>query len=342
MRANIQRIKKISGRKFLLMVKADAYGHGIPGLVPRIADEVDAFGVADTREALCLADYAKGKPILITGDYENPHTVVEHGFTPFVFLKRHIEELSAEASRARKTVRVHIKVDSGMSRFGVNNPDYSRELAAMCVRQGSVRLTGIGTHYASCNTASIIEHNRQFARHITQAEAAAGRLLRHAASTSPVLTVGGAYDMLRIGIGAYGYGEGLIPAMKVKSAIIAVRMLREGASAGYGGVYRADRLTRIAVVAGGYADGISRAYIGLSVRIRGMLHRIVAVCMDNFLVALDGYCAAGDEVEVLFRGNDAGDIASKINTIPYEVLTAFRGRIKRIYNDRERGIKKED
>ncbi len=341
MRSNILKIKRATNKKFLLMVKADAYGHGLKELVPRIQSEVDAYGVADTNEAEALLDAGACKPILITGEYDNAYAVVKYGFTPFVFLKTHIEELSAAAKAANKTINAHIKTDTGMGRFGSHLASYSKAIAIAAFTLGNVRISGIATHYASGSAKDIAVQSAMFRAHIFETEQVAGRLLRHAASTYPSLLTGGMYDMLRIGLGAYGYGAGLTPVMSVSSKILAVKHLREGESAGYGGIFYAERDTFVAIIGGGYADGISRAYRGANVRIRNRLHKIAAVCMDNFIVELSFPCKVGDIAEILFPAQGAVALAKWAKMLPYEVLTAFRGRIKRIY-DKERETEEGD
>lgn len=342
MRSNIRKIKKATGKKFLLMVKADAYGHGIKELVPLIKSEVDAFGVADTTEGITVLEAGADKPILVTGEYDNASTVVKYGFTPFVFSKTHITDLSLAANAAKKAIKAHIKADSGMGRFGSSSACVSEALALFAANTERIAITGIATHYASGELKDIKAQAERFREHITATERVAGRLLRHAASTASSLSAGGLYDMLRVGLGAYGYGGGLTPVMRASGKVIAVKKLFAGETSGYGGIYSAEHDTDIAIVGGGYADGISRAYIGLEVRIRGKLHRIVAVCMDNFIVELHAPCRTGDIAEIIYQGQGADKLAAQAGTITYEVLTAFRGRIERIIYDGKREIEESD
>ncbi|NCA67573.1 MAG: alanine racemase [Clostridia bacterium] len=334
-RSNIQKIRQKTGKKILLMIKAEAYGHGTLGLVHKLQDAVDAFGVADTEEGAKLIECGCKKPILITCDYENPVSIVKYGFTPFVFTKAQIAELSKAADLYNRTIKVHIKAESGMGRFGTQNAEMSKALAIIIANTNRVRLTGIATHYSSGDKENVIRQNAIFREHIFEVERVSGRLLRHSASTLAALNTGGIYDMLRIGIGAYGYGGGLTPAMKIVSRIIAINRLGEGACAGYDNIYCAEAAKDIAIISGGYADGISRSYVGGYVSIRATAHRIVAVCMDSFIVELSRPCRLGDEVEILYPDNSAQDLAKHSLTIPYEILTSFKGRIKRIYNDTE-------
>lgn len=315
----------------MLMLKADAYGHGIQQLVPLIQNEVDAFGVADTDEGISLLQCGAKKPILITGEYDKPDVIVKYGFTPFVFRNKHIEELSRFAYKAGKQIKAHLIVDTGMNRFGTYSIANSKTVAYKALFSKSVKLTGIATHYVSGNIDDIKRQNKIFGAHIKSIENICGRLLRHAASTAAAISTKGIYDMLRVGLGAYGYGKGLNPVMKVNSSIAAIRWLNTGEKAGYNGIYCAPTSTYIAIVKGGYSDGIKRGYIGHRVRIRNSLHKIVAICMDNFIVELSRPCLVGDLVEIVYSDN-AIALAEHNNTIVYEILTSFQGRIKRIYN----------
>ncbi len=311
------------------MVKADAYGHGVQGLVPRVTGFVDCFGVASCDEGVELCKLGITKPILITSEFDNAKSIVMHSFTPFVFSKEHINQLQQEAKKYNKIIKVHLKADCGMGRFGTQKPLQSSELATYIKSMPNLKLTGIASHYSICEKENIAMHNIHFREHIFAVERLAGRLLRHSAATATALCTKGMYDMVRVGIGAYGYGEKMTPAMTIESRIIAVKKMYKGDIIGYNRVYL-NKDMQIAVVSGGYADGIMRGYVGNYVTIRGKRHKIISVCMDSFVCALDCPCEVGDKV-IILENKDANAFANHNKTICYEVLTSFKGRIKRIY-----------
>ena len=297
------------------MVKANAYGHGI-SIVESVEDRVTAYGVATEEEGAKLRALTK-KPILITAPYyKNAALASKYALTCLVGDKKQIKALS-DASRFAVA---HLKVDSGMRRFGsttvndtVENCLYARSLGNVCIK-------GIATHFSS--PQALAKESSRFDRHVSAAENVCGRLLRHASASSTALMTD--YDMLRIGYSAY------VGAMKVYSSVAAVKTLKKGDTVGYGEKYVADKPMKISVVYGGYADGIVRGCIGYEVTINGKKHAIVAVCMDVFIVE-GGECKVGDDVIIIGGERDFRKMADLLDTIPYELYVGFTGRCKLTY-----------
>ncbi|MBO5925108.1 MAG: alanine racemase [Clostridia bacterium] len=298
-----------------LVVKANAYGHGYD-IARYIEGEVDYLAVATADEGAMLRDIGISIPILVLGvDSIDTPTIVDYHLTPVVYSASHIEGLP-------RGYEVHIKVDSGMHRYGLHPADlvgYARDL----IDRGLV-VRGVCTHIYS--TSSIPSQVKIFNEACDSISNICPSVIRHLSSTSSV-GVGG--DMLRLGIGAYTHST----VMKVSMQVLNIQRLMAGDTAGYDGVFRAERDSVVAIVSGGYADGIRRSEIGRGyVSYLGHRLKIVGVCMDCTLVDVTGVdIYIGDEVWYLSSEVDLHDIASRQDTIPYEVLTSFGARAKRRY-----------
>lgn len=297
-----------------LMVKANAYGHGMP-LVRAVADVVTAFGVATELEGVRLREYTD-KPILITAPNIKMSALYQkYALTPMVSDVCHLIAINEYSSR---TVRVHLKVDSGMGRFGCKTLKETALMLLSSKRLPKVEISGICTHFSSIEAKD--SEIRVFDRHIELAEHHLGRLLRHAAASGT--SKGDKYDMRRIGFTAYS------DVLTVTTTIASIKTLRAGEHAGYNGIYEAKVRTKIAIVYGGYADGIPRSCIGFKVRIREKYHPIVAVCMDTFIVELSCTAEVGDEVTVIKGLKSVLALAEASGRIPYEIYVGLTGRCK--------------
>ena len=282
-------------RPVILMVKADAYGLGVEKVVGATPKAL-GYGVATMDEGIKLRR-STDKPILVTTPPFG-EACLEYALTPMVG-----DEACAKA--LPKGCKVHIKVNTGMNRFGVT-PKFAVSLARYCLDRGLV-VTGIATHYASADKA--VEQNMSFRQAVADVERVTGRLLRHAEASSTCKFEW--FDVVRMGLNAYQN------AVTVRSTILVVRRVKAGDRVGYDGVYSMPQDGLIAVVAGGYADGFAKGLRGGLLRCRGRLHKIVAVCMDVILVHLACACEVGDEVILTYLP----PILS-----PYELLTGLKGR----------------
>ncbi len=297
-----------------LMVKANAYGHGMP-LVKAVSDLVTAFGVATECEGVRLREYTD-KPILITApDIRMSALYDRYALTPMVSDVCHLIAINDYST---KSVRVHLKVDSGMGRFGCKTLKDTSKMIMVSKRLSRVEISGICTHFSSAEAKE--SEVRQFDKHIDFAERHLGRLLRHAAASGT--SKGDKYDMRRIGFTAYS------DVLTVTTRIALVKTLRAGERAGYNGIYEAKNKTRIAIVYGGYADGIPRNSLGYKVRIRDKYHPIVAVCMDTFIVELNCIAEVGDEVTIIKGLKSVSALAEASGKIPYEIYVGLTGRCK--------------
>jgi alanine racemase len=348
------------------VVKADAYGHGAKA-VGRTLERAGCQGlcVALVEEGVELRQAGITIPILVmSGNVEGAWVgLLEHKLTPVVSQIGQLRQL-VEAARNRGSVPVaaHLKLDTGMGRLGAT-PGEVEALARTWAAQDLVRLDGLMTHLASADTdpGSVQEQLACFAAgERVLAGFGLRPRIRHAANTAGLLFHPAThFDFVRPGIGLYGLGPGpglaagaatnagteLQPVLRVRSEIVALRMLPAGARVGYGGSWVAPRSSRIATVPIGYADGLFRNLSNRGeVLVRGRRAPIVgAVSMDLCSIDVTGIdgCELSDEVVVLGSqkgplGQDtlgAEEIARHVGTIAWEVLTAVSRRVPRFYRE---------
>lgn len=357
--------------KIAAVIKADGYGHGsIP--IAHCLEPFDflwGFAVATSEEAFLLRESGVKKPVLILGSvfpyaYER---MAKEDIRATVFSKEMLPALSQAAERAGKPIKVHVKVDTGMSRIGVA-PD-GEGLAfvtalAEYVRDGSLELEGIFTHFARAD-----ERNQMYAeRQLALFQQFLDRLresgievpLRHCANSAAILTFPESnLDMVRAGIALYGLFPsdevpggpcGLEPALSLRSRIVLVKTLRKGQSVSYGGTFTAERDMRIATIPVGYGDGYPRLLSGRgSVLIRGKRAAILGrVCMDQFMVDVSAIpeAAEGDIVTLLgadgeerITAEELGNLSGRFN---YELVCDLGKRVPRVFYQSGRAVAAQD
>lgn len=301
----------------IFMVKADCYGHGM-GLIPYAEKYVTAFGTATEVEAIEIRRKTK-KPILVTSpNAYNASLYARYALTPLVGSV----ELARKIVFFDKTTRMHIKVDCGMGRFGFNNLEETEDFCTFAKGAG-LSVKGIGSHIPSyeCKDAC----KRRFEGFIKVVEGRFGRLLRHieASSTSNDKD----FDVQRIGLKAYRN------VMTLESHVAYVKKINRGDTVGYDNIFVAMCDELIAVVYGGYADGIPRSAIGYEVSINGFRSPIIAVCMDVFIVRLTEKCNVGDRVEIISSFSDIENLSGIANRIPYEIFTGIGRRCGFVYKE---------
>jgi len=345
--ANVQAVRAQlpSSHRFMAVVKADGYGHGaVP--VARAALRAGAawLGVATVAEGLALRGARLSAPILVlgpaTGD-EVPDAA--RGGLSLTIGSADAVALIARAAR-RRAVRVHLKVDTGMTRLGVTVPEVARVTRA--ITAAGLRLEGVFTHLACADEPGHEVTGEQLTRFESILPALRRRypkLLVHAAnSAAAVLLPRSHYGMVRIGLSMYGLSPGpavgervaLRPVMRLRSRIVRVVRAQPGTAVSYGATYRVLRPTTIATVACGYADGYPRlAGLNGEIALGGArVHIAGRVCMDYLMVdAGDRPVAAGDVVELFGDSVSADEVASWAHTISYEIVCGVGPRVPRVY-----------
>jgi alanine racemase len=357
-RHNINEIKKKIRKdaKLMLIIKADAYGHGAVALAKAMNEEgVDAYGVAIIEEAVELREAGITKPILVLGytPKEQYGLVVAYDVTQTVFQYEMALELSKEAVRQGKTAKIHIKLDTGMSRIGFSDTEESIETIKHIAGLKGIMIEGLFTHFARADEADRTSTNNQIERYLSFA----GKLeeehimipVKHISNSAGILEFPQAnLNMVRCGIATYGIYPSdevnhesvkLIPAMELKTHVIYVKEVEGGVGISYNATYVTDRKTKIATIPVGYADGYSR---NLSNHGRVIIHGKYApiigkICMDQFMVDVTGIenVKQGDVVTLLGRDQDSyisvEELAEGSHSFPYELICTIGKRIPRVY-----------
>ena len=336
------------------VVKANAYGHGAAP-VARVALEAGATRLAVHRaiEGVELRRAGIAAPILVMG-YTPPSgaaMIVQHDLTPSLITREFAQAVSAEAVRAGKVVPLHVKVDTGMSRYGLmpgEVVDFCRAVSAL----PGIRLEGLFTHFATADSADLTNTLWQLDtfRRVTAAVKDAGFhvSLCHAANSAATMRLTDVHlDAVRPGIALYGLAPSdewlptfeIRPALTLKSRVSRVRVLPPGAGISYGRTFVTDRETPVALVPVGYGDGYHRVLSNKgSVLIRGQRAPIRGrVCMDQFVVDITGIKDVQQDDEVVIVGRQgevempAEEVAQLAGTINYEVTTSILPRVARAY-----------
>lgn len=334
----------------LAIVKADAYGHGAVGVSKAITDKVDYFGIAELNEAVELREAGVDKPILVLS-YTSPYlyeTLILNELTQTIFNYDDAVELSKAAVRLNKIARVHIAVDTGMSRIGFFCNAESVEIVKRINDLPNIYIEGIFSHYAcaDCEDRSTTERQTAIFKDFIKSLEIRGINIpiKHLCNSAGILTCDEMFNMVRIGIILYGLypdefvNDGsisLIPAMKIVSHVIHVKEVPAGSGVSYGHTYFTDKTTRIATVCIGYADGYSRTLSNKGrVLINGEFAPVIGrVCMDQLMVDVSHLqnVNVGDEVVILGKDGHneitAEELARLTDTINYEVVCQFQKRV---------------
>jgi len=285
----------------VLMAKAECYGLGLT-VAKAVESRVTGYGVAYGQEGAELRALTD-KPILVTTPMWTVYEIVANALTPCVQSPNDIRRLG----EVRTPLAVHIKLNTGMNRFGLSSVAELREVLRAIDAHPYLYVSGACTHYASAHTYG--EQNERLAPLMSLLPRG---VCVHTQASSTAEEKG--FDMLRLGLCAYR------DCVRLETSVVAVRRVMAGERVGYDGVYRAEKDVFIVVMAGGYADGLAKALRGHLVNIRGRLFPIVAVCMDVCMVACDRPPEVGEKVIVLGEGPNPTGLSL------YEMYTGLHGR----------------
>jgi alanine racemase len=353
-------LRELDGGELCAVVKADGYGHGmVPSAEAALVGGATWLAVAGMAEARDLvADEAfedLKAPLLLLGPIcsDDMEEAIANGFDIVVWGDRCLAQIEQLAAMMEIEARVHVKLDSGMGRFGTRDTEKATRLAEAALAAPSVRLVGLMTHFATADELEDSFFDEQLERFTDWAgplKEAHPEVVVHAANSAATLRDERAhFDMVRCGIAIYGmdpFGEDpaardLEPAMEVASHVAAVKLCKVGESAGYGRRFTAERDTYIGVVPIGYGDGWRR---GLSnnadVLIEGRRHPLVGtVSMDSITVDLgddpDAERLLGlPAVLIGLQGEEritAEEVARRLDTISYEIACGLTRRLERRY-----------
>jgi len=343
-------------RETVAVVKADAYGHGAVACARTLeAAGTRWLGVATAEEGIALREAGVlARIIVLNGLFTGQaDACLRHDLTPVVYRLATIEELNVAARSRPDPVRVHLKVDTGMGRVGIPDPEMPA-FAAELKRFPHVEIEGLLTHLADADLADQAYSERQVVRFEAAATAllAAGhpvRLRHFANSAATAVGLAGAADLVRPGILLYGARPArefdpdlpLRPVMRLVTEAVFVKRVPAGTPLSYGRTFVTARESVIATLPIGYADGLSRKLSNRGqVLARGRRLPIVGrVCMDLTLVDATEIPDFKVGEEVVLIGSQGGgridveDVADWAETIGYEVLCAISCRVPRVYSD---------
>ncbi len=362
---NLKAIKNVlNSQKILIVVKANAYGHGMIEVSKAVEKIVDFFGVVNLNEALKLREIGIKKPILVMG-YTEPQEIlkaVEKNISIVIISKDHLKSIRPFLKKlpSQKRLKVHLKIDTGISRLGVM-PFEVKEVIKEIKKVPAIQLEGIMSHLASVEEKDIdytkyqIKNFKSVINEIKK-ELKERPIFHLAASAAAIWLKETWFDMVRIGIAAYGLwpseeikhlwekGEikikRLKPALSFKTKVVQIKRLKPPGFIGYGCSYKIKKPMKIAVIPVGYAEGFDRGFSNKGeVLVKGKRSKIVGrVCMNMSMIDISDINAkVGDEVVLIgSQGNDiitADELASKIDTINYEIVTRIPPDLMRIYKN---------
>ena len=358
--SNITALKKglPSGVKMMAVIKMDGYGHGAEPIAVCLEqeDSVYGFAVATAEEAFALRKVGIQKPILILG-YTFPYSyeqLVKEDIITTVFREDSLELLAKAAAKCGKRMKVHVKVDTGMSRIGISPDEEGLGFIRKVASYPELEIHGIFTHFARAD-----EYDKSFANHqlevfadfVAKAEAELGYKIpiRHCANSAAVMEMpDAAFDMVRGGIAIYGLYPSeemdrekiiLQPALSWYSQVVYVKNVSAGQPISYGGTFVAPADMSVATIPIGYGDGYPRGLSSKSeVLVCGKRAPILGrVCMDQVMVDVTHIPEVREGDKVTLIGRDAGEqimaehLGDLSGRFSYELVCCIGNRVPRVY-----------
>ena len=344
--------------KILAVIKTDGYGHGcVP--IAKMLEQLDfmfGYAAATYEEAHVLREAGVKKPILILG-YTFPYCyeeLIREEIRPAVYRRDTVEELVAAAAKVGQKAKVHIKVDTGMGRIGITPDEEGLEFVRFLMGHPELEVEGIFTHFAKSyeeDKTSAYHQLELFQNFIDRIQTELGLTIpvKHCSNSAAILEMPQAnMDMVRAGITTYGLypseevSKDIVPlraAMSLYSHIVYCKTIHAGQSVSYGGLFTAQKDTRVATIPVGYGDGYPRSLSGKGyVLIRGKKAPILGrVCMDQFMVDISEIPGVmeGDKVTLLgvdgterITAEELGELSGRFN---YEFVCDLGKRIPRVY-----------
>lgn len=333
--------------KILAVVKAFAYGSDANVIANYLQNlDVDYFAVAYISEGVALRDAGIKTPILVLHPQAiNFKTLIERCLEPSLYSAKILNEFITIASEEKQNnYPVHIKFNTGLNRLGFQDNDIDY-IISKASGTSAIKVKSIFSHLAESENLNEREFTRLQIERFKQisdtfSERIGYKPMLHLANTSGLLNYPQAHlDMVRTGIGLYGFGnskdedKNLKPIATLKSVISQIHHIEIGETVGYNRAYKSEGLKKTATIPIGHADGIGRQYGNKKgvVTIHGKPALIIGnVCMDMIMVDITGIdCDEGDEVVIFGNKPNASQFAQSANTISYEIITAISQRVKR-------------
>ncbi len=350
---NLQAIRShVAPAGVMIIVKANAYGHGLAEVAKHLGPQADYIGVAVLEEGIFLRELGVTAPILILGGIwgDQVPQYLQHNLTLTASSVERLEQIDGAAARMGVKAKVHLKIDTGMERIGVHY--YSAQtLQEAALRCKHVEVEGIFSHFANSDTIDLTHARLQLERFQEVLRFYDKNSLpipiRHMANSAAILQLKESHlDMVRPGIMLYGvypakelaHTVEVQPALAWKSRVVYFKVVRAGHPVSYGSTWQSDHPVRIVTVPVGYGDGYFRRMSNQAqVIIRGKKYpQVGQICMDQMMVNIEADSAFnGDEVTLLGESDNlaipAQELAEWAGTIPYEILTNINTRVPRVY-----------
>ncbi len=350
---NLRAYRRAIGDVWVMsVIKSNAYGHGIIETAQIVERETDWFGVASGNEALALRSAGIKKPILVLSFYDETQIpeLVKHNISLAVYDLKQAVRISQVAKKLKRTANIHLKVDTGTSRLGIF-PNEVTSFVEKLLHLSNLKIEGVFSHFAASeeNLEFTKKQSHIFNTVIEELEWRGIDPIQHIACTAAGLTTPNSrHCMVRLGIGLYGLWPSsqarknakfeLKAALSWQCRIIQVKVLPKGAYVGYGISYQTKRSTKLAILPIGYYDGYDRKLSNSGqVLIGGFRCQILGrICMNLMMVDVTEVkkVQVGDTAVLIGRqGKEeitADELALKIGTISYEVVTRINSEIPRI------------
>lgn len=353
LRHNFEAIKaRVSPSKVMLILKANAYGHGLKNVAAYMAESVDYIGVAVLEEGVFLREMGIKTPILVMGGIWSNQipTYIKNNLTLTATSIERLEQIEQAAASLGRKARVHLKIDTGMERIGVHyyNAEELQKFTLNCC--GNVEIEGIYSHFANADSSDLTHAHLQLERFnevlCFYERHSLPMPMRHMANSAAVLQIPESYfDMVRPGILMYGVYPSpeclktiqVLPALAWKSRVVYFKVVKPGHPVSYGSTWQSDHLVRVITVPVGYGDGYFRS---MSNKAQVIIHgkkypQVGRVCMDQIMINIEWDSAYnGDEVILIGESDQervsVEDLAEWADTIPYEILTNINTRVPRV------------
>jgi alanine racemase len=350
---NLQAIRAhVAPARVMIIVKANAYGHGLAEVAKQLGPQSDYIGVAVLEEGIFLRELGVNAPIIVLGGIwgDQVPQYLQHDLTLTASSVERLEQIDGVAARMGVKAKVHLKIDTGMERIGVHyyTAKTLQEAAFNCK---NVEVEGIFSHFANADAPDLFHARLQLERFQEvlsfYEKHSLPMPIRHMANSAAILQLKESHlDMVRPGIMLYGiYPAAQVsrtvvvqPALAWKSRVVYFKVVRAGHPVSYGSTWQSDHPVRIVTVPVGYGDGYFRSLSNRAqVIIRGKKYpQVGRVCMDQMMINIEADSAFnGDEVTLIGEAEGiaitAQDLADWAGTIPYEILTNINTRVPRVY-----------
>ena len=329
-------------QKLCVVVKADAYGLGAKKICKTLSSVVDYFAVSSVKEFFEIMSLTKKPILLLDPIYENITKVARFGCEICVSNLSQFELVLKESKRNKKLAyKIHIKINSGMNRFGFNSLDDIMKVIEVSSRTQNIFISGVFSHFFDAKSPEYSKKQLEFVSNIKNVITSKYHLNRTIFHISNSDGIDNFCELNMARVGMRIYDDSVFETIKWKSKVVEIQTLKRGETTGYSRNFVAKRTTKIAVVQVGYADGIMRRIAGHgSVLIHDKFCKILAVCMDSIMVDITGMNVnLYDDVVLLGRDKENQificDMASWCDTIGYEIITRISQRVKRKYKSGE-------